>query len=238
MTISLVTDRRQLSPDARTVRDEISALIAWLEEAVAAGVDLIQLREPDLPAQSLTGLAKHVAAAAAGSTTRVVVNDRADVALACGCDGVHLRGDGPPVARVRALVARAGSAAQSGFRDRDLLVGRSVHSADEARAHADADYLVFGAVFDSGSKPGLGLDALRSAVASANADRRADAPAVLAIGGITIARAAECFEAGATGVAAIRLFLPPGRQQGALGVTEAVCQLRAAFDGAATGHLQ
>jgi thiamine-phosphate pyrophosphorylase len=112
------------------------------------------------------------------------------------------------------------------------LIGRSVHSVEEAQTHADADYLVFGAVFDSGSKAGLGLNALREAV---NAGRGAE---ILAIGGITVPRAAECFAAGATGVAAIRLFLPPGRAEGALGVSEATLRLRAAFDAAATGHLQ
>ena len=246
VTICLVTDRRQLSPDARTPRDEISALIPWLEEAITAGIDLIQLREGDLPARQLAEVARTVQAGAERSTTRVVVNDRADVAIACGCDGVHLRGDGPPVGRVRDFlaledqrelrtVARPGYVARPGSQGRDsrsFLIGRSVHSVEEAQAHADADYLVFGAVFDSGSKPGRGLDALRAAV---NAGR---GTGVLAIGGITIARAAECFAAGAAGVAAIRLFLPPGRAEGALGVSEATLQLRAAFDAAATGHLQ
>ncbi len=227
MTICLVTDRRQLSPDARTERDEVSALIPWLEDAIAAGVDLIQLRERDLPARLLADVARAAMAAAAGSSTRVVVNDRADVAIACGCDGVHLRGDGPPVARVRALAAGSGHG---------WVVGRSVHSVDEAQAHADADYLVFGAVFDSGSKPGLGVDALRAAAEYVG--RGFSRAEVLAIGGITIERVSECIAAGATGVAAIRLFLPPGRADGALGVIDATRQLRAAFDAAATGHLQ
>ncbi|HUR22047.1 MAG TPA: thiamine phosphate synthase [Vicinamibacterales bacterium] len=227
MTICLVTDRRQLSPDARTVRDEASALSGWLEQAIAAGVDLIQLRERDLPARLLADLTRRVSRVAAGSGTRVVVNDRADVAIACGCDGVHLRGDGPPVARMRGVVARSGSYDRD---PRSFLIGRSVHSAEEAQTHADADYLVFGAVFDSGSKPGLGLAALRNAAANS--------VGVIAIGGITIARASECIAAGASGVAAIRLFLPPGRAVGGLGVGEATRQLRAAFDAAATGHLQ
>ncbi|HUR19453.1 MAG TPA: hypothetical protein VMZ90_01510, partial [Vicinamibacterales bacterium] len=77
---------------------------------------------------------------------------------------------------------------------------------------------------------GLGLAALRDATAISRG--------VLAIGGITIARAPECIAAGASGVAAIRLFLPPGRAEGARGVAEATRQLRAAFDDAATGHLQ
>lgn len=221
VTICLVTDRRLLSPDARTPRAEVLALAHWLDEAVAVGVDLIQLRERDLPAALLCELARTVGAAAAGSMTRVVVNDRADVALAAGCAGVHLRSDGPPVARVRALGARPGAL---------WMVGRSVHTVDDARAQAGADYLLFGSVFDSGPKPGQGLDALRQ-VAEA-------VPGVMAIGGLTVARAAACAAAGAAGVAAIRLFLPPGRAAEALGITTAVTQLRVAFDAAATGHLQ
>lgn len=230
MTICLVTDRRLLSPDVRTPRAEVSALIRWLDEAVTAGVDLIQLRERDLPAQLLRELAGDAQAAAAGSTTRVVVNDRADVAIAAGCDGVHLRGDGPLVERVRALAGRAGPT---------WMVGRSVHTVEEVRAHASADYVLFGAVFDSGPKPGRGLEALRHAVSAGRGfGLRATCSGVIAIGGITIARAAECLAAGAAGVAAIRLFLPPGRAEGALGITEAVARLRGAFDGTATGHLQ
>lgn len=222
MTICLVTDRRQLSPDARTPREEVTALAHWLEEAVSAGVDLIHLRERDLPANLLCDLARAVAAAARGSRTRVVVNDRADVALAAGCDGVHLRGDGPPVARVRALGAG---------REATWLVGRSVHAIEEARTHADADYLLFGAVFESGPKPGRGVDALRQVVEAVPGD-------VIAIGGVTVARAAQCRAAGAAGVAAIRLFLPPGRTADAVGITTGVAQLRIAFDAAATGHLE
>lgn len=236
MTICLVTDRRQLSPGARTVRDEVTALVRWLEEAIAAGIDLIQIRERDLPARLLVGLGRAVSATAAGSGTRVVVNDRADVAIACECDGVHVRGDGPPMARVRALAPPGGD---------QWIIGRSVHSVDEAHTHAAADYLLFGAVFDSGPKPGLGLDSLRAAVkvgrAANDAGRgfsRANCQGVIAIGGITPARAAHCAAAGAAGVAAIRLFLPPGHADGALGLPEAVLQLRAAFDDAATGHLQ
>lgn len=219
MTICLVTDRRQLSPGARTKREQVSALIRWLDEAVSAGVDLIQLRERDLPTELLRELAGAVQAAAAGSNTRVVVNDRADVAIAARCDGVHLRGDGPPVERARALGDKMASA---------WLVGRSIHSADEARMHASADYLLFGAVFESGSKPGLGLDALGQAV---TASARAGSAHVIAIGGMTVPRAAECMAAGAAGVAAIRLFLPPGTTEGALGLTAAVDQLRGAIAG-------
>jgi thiamine-phosphate diphosphorylase len=232
VTICLVTDRRQLSPEARTTRDEVIELGRWLEHVVAAGVDLIQIRERDLPARMLAELARSVMTAAAGSSTRVVVNDRVDVAIASHSDGVHLRGDGPPVGRLRELAARE-----------SWIIGRSIHSVEEARAHEGADYLLFGAVFDSGPKHGLGLQALSDAAAAygntGNPGHRAVAVGgVLAIGGITVRNAHACINAGASGVAAIRLFLPPGRAEGALGVTEACIQLRNRVDDAASSHLQ
>ncbi len=222
MTLCLVTDRAQLSPEARSPRDQILALARWLEEAVAAGIDLIQVRERDLSARLLCELVRTVKETASGSRTRVVVNDRADVALAGGCDGVHLRGDGPPIARMRTVGARG---------DSPWLVGRSVHTVDEARAHRDADYLLFGAVFSSGPKPGRGIEALRSVV-------RVCPGRVIAVGGLTVPRAAACVAAGAAGVAGISLFLPPGRAPGALGAAAGVAALRDAIDAAATGHLQ
>ncbi len=238
MTLCLVTDRHQLAPEARTLRDQVLTLARWLDEAVAVGIDLIQLREGHLPARLLCDLARTVAGAAKGSRTRVVVNDRADVALAAGCDGVHLPGDAPSVARVRALernVARAGLHARGrGPTGAEWCVGRSVHSVDDAVTHADADYLLFGAVYDSGPKSGRGLAALRQTVsACATSSVR-----VMAIGGVTVSRAAECMAAGAAGVAAIRLFLPPGRATGAMGIAAGAHALRGAFDRAATGHLQ
>jgi thiamine-phosphate diphosphorylase len=214
MTLCLVTDRRRLAPGARTSRDEALALTRWLEDAVPAGVDLIQIRERDLPGRLLSDVVRSVGAMTAGSPTRVVVNDRVDVAVAAGADGVHLRGDGPPVGRVRALFQSTQHRALS-----TLLIGRSVHSGAEAQQQRGADYVVFGAVFSSGAKPGRGLAALRSVVDVTPAP-------VLAIGGLTVERAAECLMAGAAGVAAIGLFLPPGSAAGALGITAAAAALR------------
>lgn len=216
MTMCLVTDRRQVSPEARTPRDEALALTRWLEDAVPAGIDVIQLRERDLPVRLLVDVAREVSQWAAGTPTQVVVNDRADVAVAAGCAGVHLRADGPAVTRVRAMAPadRIGAG---------WIVGRSVHSRAEACAHGDADYLVFGAVFTSGPKPGRGLAALREVV-------DATPVPVLAIGGLTVERAAACVAAGAAGVAAIGLFLPPGRATGALGITAGAAAIRRAID--------
>src|SRR4051812_50025654 len=92
--ICLVTDRRRLAGAARGASR--ACLIAQARRAADAGVDLIQVREPDLEAGALAALVVDLLAATEGTSTRVVVNDRLDVALACGAAGVHLRGDSPP----------------------------------------------------------------------------------------------------------------------------------------------
>lgn len=210
--LCLVTDRRRAAPEAPTLHGQQRALIALIADAADAGVDLIQIREPDLDARALSGLVAAAVAVTRGSASRVVVNDRADVALAMGADGVHLRASGPSVARVRAL-------GPAGW-----LVGRSAHSPAELAAAAAADYVVFGTVFGTDSKPGVvpqGLAALAGAV------RAVRAP-VLAIGGVTADRARDCAAAGAAGVAAISLFLRSA--PGGAGPRAAVEMLRAAFN--------
>jgi thiamine-phosphate diphosphorylase len=211
--LCLVTDRRAVTPAARTVRDEIAALESLLDEAIGAGIDLIQIRERDLEASLLHELVVRTVARASATTTRVLVNDRADVAVAAGAHGVHLRGDGPPSARVRELVGTA------------VLIGRSIH--DPSETADDADYFLFGTVFRTGSKPVdapvAGLDAL------AEAARQSTVP-LLAIGGVTPDRATSCRQAGAAGLAAIGIFLPPGRSGHALGPTAATTALRAAWN--------
>jgi thiamine-phosphate diphosphorylase len=214
-SVTLVTARTLLSPDARTVREEILALERWLDEAIAAGVDLVQVRERDLDVDVLTGLVSRLVVRAQPTPTRIVVNERAEVAIAAGADGVHLRADGPPTDQARTLRAAP------------WIVGRSVHPGDNLAAHRQADYLLFGTVFGGGSKPAAapiaGLAALREAVA-------ATAVPVVAIGGITPERARACVAAGAAGVAAIGLYLPEGRAATALGPARAVQALRAAMD--------
>lgn len=211
--VCLVTDRRQVAPDARTRLDEVRALDRWLDEALGV-VDLIQIRERDLDGGEYCALSARVAARAKGTRTAVVVNDRADVARAAGADGVHARADGPPLDRLRA------------FAPPGWLIGRSVHDLAGVRAEAAADYLLFGTAFPSRSKgagrPTQGLARLAEAAGATETP-------VLAIGGITPARAAECRAAGAAGVAAIGVFLPPGRTPEALGITGAAAALREAF---------
>lgn len=215
--LCLVTDRRRTCPDARTPHDEVAGLEAWLDAAIAAGLSIIQLREPDLEAASLERLARAVTARATGTPTRVVVNDRLDVVIAAGASGLHLRGDGPPAGRVRPMLP-AGA-----------LVGRSIHRPDEARVHAGStDYLLFGSVFASASKPDdhvpAGLEALGEAVRAA-----ASRAPVMAIGGVTVATARACVEAGADGLAGIGLFLPAAVDGGRDGLPALVENLRGAW---------
>ncbi len=151
---------------------------------------MVQIREPELGTRELLELLNLVVPEAHAASIRVVVNDRTDVALVAGADGVHLRADGPPVAAVREI-------APAGF-----LIGRSAHSDAEIDRAAGADYLIFGTVFSTPSKPGVegqGLGALRRAVG------RFDGP-VLAIGGVTAASAPDVLATGAAGYAAIRAF--------------------------------
>lgn len=192
MTRCLVTDRKRLCPGQTSFAIERRSLLEHVRRAVDAGVELIHVRERDLEAASLAALVADIVAIARGTSTRVVVNDRLDVAIASGAHGVHLRGDSIPIEAARRLGPPP------------FLVGRSVHSAAEAKAGAGADYLIAGTVFPSTSKgegaPVLGLAGLKAIVAAATVP-------VLAIGGVTADRVADVAAAGAAGVAGIRLFI-------------------------------
>ena len=176
-----------------------SDLLAVVRRAVAAGVDWIQIREKDLPARPLAELARSAVAAAHGTATHILVNDRLDVALATGAAGVHLSEQSLPVAVVERW-RRAPGCALTGFR-----VGASCHSLAAAveAERAGADYIFFGPVFATPSKaaygPPQGLERLAEVCRSVRIP-------VLAIGGITLENAAACLTAGAAGLAAIRLF--------------------------------
>ncbi len=189
----LVTDRRRLAGAGASFDHARRLLLAQLETAVDGGVDFIQVRERDLEAGQLAALVEAALSLARGTTSRIVVNDRLDVALACGADGVHLRADSIPTADARRIVP-------NGF-----LIGRSVHSSGEASAAEGTDYVIAGTVFPSRSKAAgaavLGLEGLRAIV-------RASRAPVLAIGGVTADRFDDVAAAGAAGVAGIGLFLP------------------------------
>ena len=215
--ICLVTDRTALAdPAAEVGPGALPQLLAVIADCADAGVDLVQIREPDLHDRRLLDLVRGALDRTRATSARVVVNDRPDVALAAGADGVHLKDDARSARRVRALGPRG------------WIVGRSVHDAPAARRATQPgaiDYLLAGTVFASASKPGrrpLGLDALRDIV-------RASSRPVLAIGGVTADAAAAVAATGAAGVAGIRLFrCGPYRRRAR--IAERVQALRAAFD--------
>jgi thiamine-phosphate pyrophosphorylase len=169
------------------------ALKPFLYKAINAGVDVIQIREKDLETRELLALAQECSVEARAVRTRILVNDRLDVALAAGAHGIHLGGRSLPVARVRSISTQ-------GF-----LVGVSCHSVrDVLEAEpAGADYALLGPIFDTPSKRGygspLGLRVVEEAASKAKIP-------VYALGGITVDTSRSCFEAGAQGVAAIRMF--------------------------------
>jgi thiamine-phosphate pyrophosphorylase len=172
-------------------------LLPLIQEAVRAGVDLIQIREKDLGTRPLVELVRATVECARGAATRVVVNDRLDVALAVGLCGVHLGTQSVPAQAVRRSVP-------DGF-----LIGVSCHSLEEAMAaeSAGADYIVLGPVFATPSKLAyglpLGLDKLREVAA------RVQIP-LLALGGIGVQCVKPCLAAGATGIAGISVFQNSG----------------------------
>ncbi|HKS26693.1 MAG TPA: thiamine phosphate synthase [Pyrinomonadaceae bacterium] len=177
---------------------EFKRILELVHAAAHTGIHLIQLREKSLPARVLFELAKQAAAITRKTETRLVINDRADIARSALCDGVHLT--------TRSLSA---DIVRKAF-GTDFLVGVSAHSLEEAREARDAgaDFAVFGPVFDTPSKraygPALGLQKLEAAT------RELSSFPLIAIGGITLDNAQHALRAGASGIAAIRLFGEPG----------------------------
>jgi len=171
------------------------ALVSRLAAAADAGATMIQVRERHLDDRALLAFVRELLDATRATACAVSVNDRLDIVLATGAQGVHLKSDGVSVSDVR-RVAPPG-----------LIVGRSVHSEAEAiatEAEGGCDYLFFGTVFPSASKPTdhpvAGSEGLRRVCDSVSLP-------VVAIGGVTTARTAEVVRAGAAGVAAISLFV-------------------------------
>lgn len=173
---------------------EFSAILRWVEAAVAAQVNLVQIREKSLSARVLYELATHAAAITRGTATRLLVNDRYDVARAAGADGVQLTARSLPARVIRQIC------------DEDFLIGVSTHSLEEIQQaqREGADFAVFGPVFETPSKQAFGepqgLENLREVTSALKGFP------ILAIGGVNRENADECLRAGASGFAAIRLF--------------------------------
>jgi thiamine-phosphate pyrophosphorylase len=159
------------------------------ERAAREGVEMIQIRAKELSARELSGLVRSVLRVAQRS--RILVNTRTDVALACGAHGVHLPAESMTPDTVRRITPGS------------FLIGVSCHTIQELRAaeREGADFAVYGPVFPSVTKSltPIGIEAFREAARSVRLP-------VYALGGITPRNAEQCIAAGAAGVAGISLF--------------------------------
>jgi thiamine-phosphate pyrophosphorylase len=199
-----ITDRHAFPGNARSQREQ---LLRKIEEACRAGVDYIQFREKDLLARELETLTREahnivhktsLRTESGEPRTALLINSRTDVGLAIGAAGVHLPAADLDVEEVR----RVWSSSDAGVRRR-AKISVSCHSLEEVHQAAarGADLAIFAPVFEKKDAPGttpVGLDALRQAC-------KARIP-VLALGGVTVEKASACLEAGAAGIAGIRLF--------------------------------
>jgi thiamine-phosphate pyrophosphorylase len=181
------------TPDSK----EFHHILQQVSAAVTAGIHLIQIREKELTAQVLFELATNLVAIARGSSTRVLVNDRADIAASAGADGVHLT----TLSLTPDVIRRTFGA--------KFLIGSSTHSlvAAQSARRQGVDFAVFGPIFPSPSKEKygqpLGLGKLSEA-----ARELASFP-LIALGGVSLENVNECLLAGASGIAGITLFSEP-----------------------------
>jgi len=200
-----ITDRSQFPGDEPTRR---RLLLKKISQAAEAGVDYIQLREKDLPSRELEALAGDAirvmreAQLQAGSRKRriaLLLNSRTDIAAAVGADGVHLRSDDISPAEVRRILAHSSSTGAPA----SPMISISCHTPEQVQQAqlAGADLALFAPVFEKRNSPlvhAAGLEALRRAC-------QHKIP-VFAMGGVTLENASACLEAGAAGIAGIRLF--------------------------------
>ena len=216
--LCLVTDRTRL--DARA-DGGLDRLLVLVRIAGVAGVDLVQIRENNLDDQTLVDLVGQAVEVTQDTSTRIIVNDRVDLALAAGAAGVHLKSTSFSAERIRPMVPPG------------WVIGRSVHGLDEAvqvSAAGGLDYVTYGTVFKTASKPGgrpTGLDVLGRVAAVLSLP-------VLAIGGITVDRARGVARSGAAGLAAIGVFAAAAESTETFRAL--VAEMRNAFTTSATSH--
>ena len=172
------------------VRAVVSLAFAWAK----AGVDIVQIREAWLSDRGLLELVRLTVDRLSRFTTKVIVNDRLDIALSANADGIHLKDQPLPMERIRP------------YWPSDWLVGRSVHdvnSVNEINGGGYVDYVLAGTVKSTLSKPGrtpLGFHGLKRIAAASN-------PPVIGIGGLEFSDSLDVAKATASGIAGVRLFM-------------------------------
>ncbi len=221
MIICLATDRGRLGAAVGGPAANVLDLLAQQIEAAAdAGVDLVQIREPDLEARPLAAFVGRVMGQLRGTSTKVLVNDRLDVALAAGADGVHLKESSFAPELVRTIAPAS------------FLVSCAVHTPLTAAARSSADFIVAGTVLPTVSKSRadyLHWKGLGEVVGAAKATP------VLGIGGLDLVSIPSLAASGAAGLAAVGAFIPTAGSGGFQEfVKKRVIELRLAFDSAQT----
>jgi len=194
MLLYYITDRGGF---AGNDSDQRTALLRRIAEAAGAGVDYIQLREKDLDPADLELLARQALHVIRDNSaaTKLLINTHTDIALAVGADGVHLPADSPPASQIRAQWLLRG--------DCEPLIGVSAHTVGEVRQaeRQGASFALLAPIFEKAATraKGIGLDVLREACAGSRIP-------VLALGGVNLTNARACLDAGAAGLAGIRLY--------------------------------
>jgi len=219
MVICLVTDRRRLGAAIGAApAGWLDALEAQVLAAAEAGIDQVQIREPDLETRQLTAFVRSLASRLRGHQTKILVNDRLDVALAAGAAGVHLKETSIAPELARHLSPP------------DFLVACAVHTPLTATARHSADFLIAGTVLPTVSKSPadyLEWKGLEKVIGAAHGTP------VLGIGGLDLASIPSLTAAGAAGLAAIGAFIPPaGHSDVSEFVKKRVIDMRFAFDSA------
>jgi thiamine-phosphate pyrophosphorylase len=189
--ILVVDFRLYLITDRKVATKPLSEAVRL---ALKGGVKAVQLREKDLPVRELLGLARELRSITREYGAKLIINDRVDVAMIVGADGVHLGHTSMPVEAVRKIVGR------------DMLIGVSTHNMDEAKAAqaGGADFITFGPIFETPSKVNygkpVGVDAIKRLKSGVNIQ-------IFALGGINSGVIGNILDAGAHGISVISAVL-------------------------------